>query len=261
MSFLSYNYLFSPPPPSARHYNSTLSIWLSVDPMADKYPGLSPYAYCANNPVKLVDPDGRTYFEVEGERKQINDGNDDVTILNVTQWQFNRLQKSFKNNNLPKYNRLYNKYKNHNGYIEMTSCGGDFIIGDEVYVLPGVNLTRHSGEPYPIEKFWKFIRKIDEGGSGDYFDRKCAEAVEPFAMGLATINPLVGLPNAVKVIIKREDIYGVSSTKMDIGMAWISIGLTASESAIPELKLFNLIYNVLSGSFTGYNYYEKKQKE
>ena len=32
--------------------------WLSVDPMADKYPSLSPYAYCAWNPVKLVDPDG-----------------------------------------------------------------------------------------------------------------------------------------------------------------------------------------------------------
>ncbi len=32
---------------------------LSVDPMADKYPSISPYAYCAWNPVKLVDPDGR----------------------------------------------------------------------------------------------------------------------------------------------------------------------------------------------------------
>ncbi|MCQ2285232.1 MAG: RHS repeat-associated core domain-containing protein, partial [Bacteroidales bacterium] len=35
-----------------------MTMWLSVDPMADKYPGLSPYAYCAWNPVKLVDPDG-----------------------------------------------------------------------------------------------------------------------------------------------------------------------------------------------------------
>ena len=35
-----------------------LTMWLSVDPMADKYPGISPYAYCAWNPVKLVDPDG-----------------------------------------------------------------------------------------------------------------------------------------------------------------------------------------------------------
>ena len=47
------------PPPSARHYHSTLSIWLSVDPMSDKYPGVSPYTYCANNPVMMKDPDGR----------------------------------------------------------------------------------------------------------------------------------------------------------------------------------------------------------
>ena len=44
----------------ARYYDSDiLTGWLSVDPMADKYPSLSPYAYCAWNPVKLVDPDGK----------------------------------------------------------------------------------------------------------------------------------------------------------------------------------------------------------
>ena len=48
-----------------RHYNSDLSIWLSVDPMADKYPSTSPYTYCANNPVKLVDPNGEDWFENE----------------------------------------------------------------------------------------------------------------------------------------------------------------------------------------------------
>ena len=42
----------------ARYYSSDLSIWLSLDPMSDKYPSLSPYVYCANNPVKLVDPNG-----------------------------------------------------------------------------------------------------------------------------------------------------------------------------------------------------------
>ena len=35
-----------------------MTMWLSVDPMADKYPSISPYAYCAWNPVKLVDPNG-----------------------------------------------------------------------------------------------------------------------------------------------------------------------------------------------------------
>ncbi|MDX9697645.1 MAG: RHS repeat-associated core domain-containing protein [Bacteroidales bacterium] len=42
----------------ARYYDSGLSIWLSVDPMSDKYPNMSPYNYCANNPVKLIDPNG-----------------------------------------------------------------------------------------------------------------------------------------------------------------------------------------------------------
>ena len=54
----------------ARYYDSDLMTgWLSVDPMADKYPSLSPYAYCAWNPVKLVDPDGespRIYVETSG---------------------------------------------------------------------------------------------------------------------------------------------------------------------------------------------------
>ena len=44
----------------ARYYDSeALTGWLSVDPMSDKYPSISPYAYCAWNPVKLVDPDGK----------------------------------------------------------------------------------------------------------------------------------------------------------------------------------------------------------
>ena len=49
---------------SARHYHPTLSLWLSVDPMADKYPGVSPYAYCGNNPVVLKDPDGREIVNI-----------------------------------------------------------------------------------------------------------------------------------------------------------------------------------------------------
>ena len=44
----------------ARYYwGELLTGWLRVDPMADKYPGLSPYNYCAWNPIKLVDPDGK----------------------------------------------------------------------------------------------------------------------------------------------------------------------------------------------------------
>jgi RHS repeat-associated protein len=43
----------------ARYYDPKTSIWLSVDPLAEKYPNMSPYAYCFNNPVIFTDPDGR----------------------------------------------------------------------------------------------------------------------------------------------------------------------------------------------------------
>lgn len=66
------------PPPSARYRHSgsagtssALSIWLSVDPMSDKYPGLSPYTYCVNNQVRVIDPDGSAYFEVGGKTSEM----------------------------------------------------------------------------------------------------------------------------------------------------------------------------------------------
>ncbi len=43
----------------ARYYwSEILTGWLSVDPMIDKYPSLSPYAYCIWNPIITIDPDG-----------------------------------------------------------------------------------------------------------------------------------------------------------------------------------------------------------
>ena len=50
----------------SRYYSYDLSIWLSVDPMSDKYPSLSPYVYCVNNPIKLVDPNGEEIVDENG---------------------------------------------------------------------------------------------------------------------------------------------------------------------------------------------------
>jgi RHS repeat-associated protein len=43
----------------ARVYDSRLGRWLSLDPLQAKYPNMSPYNYCANSPISLVDPDGK----------------------------------------------------------------------------------------------------------------------------------------------------------------------------------------------------------
>ena len=70
----------------AKYYNSAYSIWLSVDPMSEKYPSLSPYAYCGNNPVKLVDPNGAeigNYYDISGHLMG-SDGNEDGKIYLVS---------------------------------------------------------------------------------------------------------------------------------------------------------------------------------
>ena len=41
-----------------RNYAYDVGRFLRPDPMQDEYPGLSPYAYANNNPLKYVDPDG-----------------------------------------------------------------------------------------------------------------------------------------------------------------------------------------------------------
>ena len=43
----------------ARQYSPALRRWMTPDPMSEKYYGVSPYAFCNNNPVNFVDPDGR----------------------------------------------------------------------------------------------------------------------------------------------------------------------------------------------------------
>ncbi len=44
----------------ARYYDPRTSIWLSVDPEFAKFPSWSPYNYTLNNPINLIDPDGRS---------------------------------------------------------------------------------------------------------------------------------------------------------------------------------------------------------
>ncbi|MGI6292739.1 MAG: RHS repeat-associated core domain-containing protein [Bacteroidales bacterium] len=42
---------------SARYYAPPT--FISRDPLFEKYPSISPYTYCGNNPIKYIDPDGR----------------------------------------------------------------------------------------------------------------------------------------------------------------------------------------------------------
>lgn len=44
----------------------------TMDPLCEKYYSISPYAYCNNNPVNYVDPDGRDIWEIDYDGRIIN---------------------------------------------------------------------------------------------------------------------------------------------------------------------------------------------
>ncbi len=50
----------------ARYYEPRLSLWMSVDPLQEKYPNISTYCNAANNPIKFIDSDGRKLLFASG---------------------------------------------------------------------------------------------------------------------------------------------------------------------------------------------------
>ena len=59
----------------------------TMDPLAEKYYSITPYAYCANNPIRYIDPDGREPREGNKVLK-VNFNNSFVTQINDTKVKF-----------------------------------------------------------------------------------------------------------------------------------------------------------------------------
>jgi len=132
----------------SRYYSSDLSIWLSVDPMSDKYPSLSPYVYCADNPVKLVDPNGMQWETPEDEKKANEMKDKAIERISHYQKQIN------------KYQAIANRTKNAKQKEEASSAA-EYLQGLEKEVQDGIEGLNKMGEDSYYYHFEEVEREKD----------------------------------------------------------------------------------------------------
>ena len=194
----------------SRYYSSDLSIWLSVDPMAHKYPSFSPYVYCANNPIKLVDPNGEEIVIVGNDAsealKQLNSstnltlefGSDGKTVRIVGGKAKNRadrlIQKAIADNDIVVNieAKKENSFEWHDGKILPTEGGGGYGGNN---VVEGVVNTYQKVVPSMLDDR---DRLVDGESSGKYMLHEVAESYigGKIAKRTGISSPRAGLVNS-----------------------------------------------------------------
>ena len=79
----------------ARQYNPVTARWDRMDPLCEKYYSISPHAYCAGNPIRLIDFKGDEPTEAEATliSKHVYGGNDADEAqreLNASGWKVSK---------------------------------------------------------------------------------------------------------------------------------------------------------------------------
>ena len=81
---------------SARMYDPMLPMFTSVDPLTEKKPWITPFAYCSSNPINRVDPYGMAdYFNLKGDFIYNNNVEDGLKYMVInTSKNVNKIKKA-----------------------------------------------------------------------------------------------------------------------------------------------------------------------
>ena len=171
-----------------------------------------------------MDPSGETWYDVNGNRIFIDDGNEDMAIT-VSQMQFNRLERKFEKDR--NYEQYRDKLADINGYTTTNTIFGKFSEfsrnGNGTETLPGVEVVWHKPNDAPDaarQDYSGFFGHLDyfwNGGIADGYKHN----IDGQVIGIA---PLMGNPpvpsfkggNPVKSINQLQKLVNIGKAPKTI---------------------------------------------
>ncbi|MEB3380578.1 RHS repeat-associated core domain-containing protein, partial [Flavobacterium psychrophilum] len=124
----------------ARYLDMKTSLWLNIDPLAEKFPHQSPYAFTDNNPINKIDPDGREATDWFKDKKGIIRYDKDIK----TQADVDKVSLGGKYIAAEFNTKTANYYKDGGAFFKNESEGYQFMI-DNSNMQSGKNETENLG--------------------------------------------------------------------------------------------------------------------
>ncbi len=110
-------------------------MWMSTDPMEEKYPDISSYTYCHNNPITLIDPNGMTdYYNLNGKLvRNVDDGKTDRIMLLINSKKDDKVNAAIEQGTFIKVpsNKVVDKMEEAYNLTENTGKEHGFRVGNK----------------------------------------------------------------------------------------------------------------------------------
>lgn len=228
-----------------REYYATIGRFTSVDPLAEKYPHMSPYTYAGNNSISNIDYMGLMPFNTLVTKGQ----SDDHTVWRYTEINNDGIVTAHKDD---VNDRRVMLVDGSFGKVEVGAeiDGEEYKVGNRAYIQMSTGVVRKiynsskgiSATPYDSfeVRFGKWLRakRVDE------FEERDMKKMYSISCGVALLAWPVGLMNDIVTLTKGENIFGTQADELDYVLSIVDIVTFGASKMLPKSNIRYIIDKV-----------------